>query len=221
MVLLDNMRLVFLGAPGSGKGSASTRLETYLNLTHISTGDIFRAAIKDQTPAGLEAKYYMDNALLVPDEVTLKIVLERLQNDDCKNGFIFDGFPRTLKQAEIYDQQNSSGNYSIDHVIYLKVDEDKLIDRIKGRRVCPKCGASYHIVTLKPKVDGICDRCGSELVIRKDDNEESMKVRLNEYNNLTAPLIEYYKKSNRLIEIDGMQPIDKVFEDILAALGVK
>lgn len=215
------MRLVFLGAPGSGKGSASTRLETYLNLTHISTGDIFRAAIKDQTPAGLEAKYYMDNALLVPDEVTLKIVLERLKNDDCANGFIFDGFPRTLKQAEIYDQQNQSGNYSIDHVIYLKVDEDKLIDRIKGRRVCPKCGASYHIVTLKPKVDGICDRCGESLVIRKDDNEESMKVRLKEYNNLTAPLIEYYKASNRLIEIDGMQPIDKVFSDILAALGVK
>lgn len=213
------MNIVFLGAPGSGKGTQSVRLEKELNLIHISTGDIFRAAIKEKTEAGILASKYINDGKLVPDEVTLKIVEEFINSNNLDKGFIFDGFPRTLKQAEIYDQLAIKINQPIDKVIYLKVDEDKLLDRISGRRVCPKCGASYHITTLPPIKEGICDNCGSELIIRKDDNKDSLKVRLDEYNKQTAPLIEYYKSKNKLVEINAMNDLDQVYKDIINSLG--
>lgn len=213
------MNIVFLGAPGSGKGTQSVRLEHELNLIHISTGDIFRAAIKEKTEAGILASKYINDGKLVPDEVTLKIVEEFINSNNLDKGFIFDGFPRTLKQAEIYDQLAIKINQPIDKVIYLKVDEDKLLDRISGRRVCPKCGASYHITTLPPIKEGICDTCGSELIIRKDDNKDSLKVRLDEYNKQTAPLIEYYKSKNKLVEINAMNDLDQVYKDIINSLG--
>lgn len=212
------MNIVFLGAPGSGKGTQSKLVEDYLSLVHISTGDIFRAAIKDQTPAGTLAKSYMDKGMLVPDEVTIKIVEERVSMDDCKKGFIFDGFPRTINQAISYDKAHSNDSLKVDKVIYLEVDEAILLDRVINRRICPKCGASYHIIKTPSKVEGICDKCGSKLETRKDDNPESLKTRLSEYHNLTSPLIEYYEKTNRLVRVNSMNEIDKVFKDILEAL---
>lgn len=204
------MKLILLGAPGAGKGTQATKIADKYDIPHISTGDIFRKNIKEGTPIGVKAKSYIDAGKLVPDEVTCQMVAERLAEPDCKNGFLLDGFPRNLPQAEALDKITT-----IDAVIDIEVDLDALEARITGRRVCPKCGESYHVST---KHDDKCDRCGETLVQRKDDNPETVKTRLATYTEQTAPLIDYYGKKGVLKSVDGMQAIDKVAADIVKVL---
>ena len=207
------MKLILLGAPGAGKGTQAVRIAAAMNIPHISTGDIFRKNIKEKTPVGLKAKSYIDRGQLVPDEVVVEIVQQRIDEDDCKNGFLLDGFPRTIAQAEALDRLTN-----IDNVINLEVDLDKLVDRITGRRVCEKCGESYHVSTKK---DDICEKCGGKLIQRADDTEETVKSRLNVYKNETAPLINFYKNQGVLKNVDGMKSIEEVFEEISKALKLK
>lgn len=207
------MNLILLGAPGAGKGTQAVRIAAAMNIPHISTGDIFRKNIKEKTPVGLKAKSYIDRGQLVPDEVVVEIVQQRIDEDDCKNGFLLDGFPRTIAQAEALDRLTN-----IDNVINLEVDLDKLVDRITGRRVCEKCGESYHVSTKK---DDICEKCGGKLIQRADDTEETVKSRLNVYKNETAPLINFYKNQGVLKNVDGMKSIEEVFEEISKALKLK
>ena len=207
------MNIILLGAPGAGKGTQAVRIAAAMGIPHISTGDIFRKNIKEGTPVGLKAKSYIDRGQLVPDEVVVEIVQQRIEESDCKKGFLLDGFPRTIAQAEALDRLTD-----IDRVINIEADLDKLVDRITGRRVCGKCGESYHISTKK---DDICEKCGGKLIQRADDNEETVKSRLNVYKNETAPLIEFYKNQGVLINVDGMQTIDKVFEDIAKLLQIE
>ena len=207
------MNVILLGAPGAGKGTQAVRIAAAMNIPHISTGDIFRKNIKDKTPVGLKAKSYIDRGQLVPDEVVVEIVQQRIDEDDCKNGFLLDGFPRTIAQAEALDRLTN-----IDYVINLEVDLDKLVDRITGRRVCEKCGESYHVSTKK---DDICEKCGGKLIQRADDTEETVKSRLNVYKNETAPLINFYKNQGVLKNVDGMKSIEEVFEEISKALKLK
>lgn len=206
--------IIFLGAPGAGKGTNAKKVASEFKIPHISTGDMFREAIKNETPTGLLAKSYIDKGLLVPDEVTIKLVKERLSNEDCKNGFILDGFPRTIVQAEALKEIGNEIDRSINLVINIFVPESVLKNRICGRRVCKSCGAPYHITNLKPKVEGKCDLCGGELIQRKDDNEEALKTRLNEYHKQTEPLIKFYTEENILHDVDGVKPLDEIFEDI-------
>ncbi len=205
------MNVILLGAPGAGKGTQATRLAEKYAIPHISTGDIFRENIKKQTPIGVVAKSYIDKGQLVPDEVTVEIVKQRLSQDDCKNGYLLDGFPRNTFQAEELDKFST-----VEKVVDIDVDITKLLKRITGRRVCA-CGESYHVDFLNGKTT--CDKCGSELYQRADDNEETVKNRLSVYQNQTAPLIDYYKKAGKLVLINGDQSIDKVFEDITKTLG--
>ena len=207
------MNIILLGAPGAGKGTQAVRIAAAMGIPHISTGDIFRKNIKEGTPVGLKAKSYIDRGQLVPDEVVVEIVQQRIEESDCKNGFLLDGFPRTIAQAEALDRLTD-----IDRVINIEADLDKLVDRITGRRVCGKCGESYHISTKK---DNKKEKCGGKLIQRADDNEETVKSRLNVYKNETAPLIEFYKNQGVLINVDGMQTIDKVFEDIAKLLQIE
>ena len=207
------MNVILLGAPGAGKGTQAVRIAAAMNIPHISTGDIFRKNIKEKTPVGLKAKSYIDRGQLVPDEVVVEIVQQRIDEDDCKNGFLLDGFPRTIAQAEALDRLTN-----IDSVINLEVDLDKLVDRITGRRVCEKCGESYHVSTKK---DDICEKCGGKLIQRADDTEETVKSRLNVYKNETAPLINFYKNQGVLKNVDGMKSIEEVFEEISKALKIK
>ena len=207
------MNVILLGAPGAGKGTQAVRIAAAMNIPHISTGDIFRKNIKEKTPLGLKAKSYIDRGQLVPDEVVVEIVQQRIDEDDCKNGFLLDGFPRTIAQAEALDRLTN-----IDSVINLEVDLDKLVDRITGRRVCEKCGESYHVSTKK---DDICEKCGGKLIQRADDTEETVKSRLNVYKNETAPLINFYKNQGVLKNVDGMKSIEEVFEEISKALKLK
>ena len=207
------MNVILLGAPGAGKGTQAVRIAAAMNIPHISTGDIFRKNIKEKTPVGLKAKSYIDRGQLVPDEVGVEIVQPRIDEDDCKNGFLLDGFPRTIAQAEALDRLTN-----IDSVINLEVDLDKLVDRITGRRVCEKCGESYHVSTKK---DDICEKCGGKLIQRADDTEETVKSRLNVYKNETAPLINFYKNQGVLKNVDGMKSIEEVFEEISKALKLK
>ena len=207
------MNVILLGAPGAGKGTQAVRIAAAMNIPHISTGDIFRKNIKEKTPVGLKAKSYIDRGQLVPDEVVVEIVQQRIDEDDCKNGFLLDGFPRTIAQAEALDRLTN-----IDNVINLEVDLDKLVDRITGRRVCEKCGESYHVSTKK---DDICEKCGGKLIQRADDTEETVKSRLNVYKNETAPLINFYKKQGVLKNVDGMKSIEEVFEEISKAVKLK
>lgn len=213
------MYIIFLGPPASGKGTQSKWIEEEYKIPHIATGDIFRAAIANKTPAGIKAKEYVDKGLLVPDDVTIQVVEERLVKPDCKDGFLFDGFPRTIPQAEALDKLMAKLNMKLDTVIELVVDKNVLLDRIEGRRVCLKCGASFHIRNNPPKKEGICDVCGSELIQRKDDNADAMKVRLDAYEKETAPLVEFYSRKGLLKKIDGLQDIDKVTKDIKKCLG--
>ena len=206
------MNIILLGAPGAGKGSQAVKLAQHYNIPHISTGDIFRANIKGQTEIGLLAKSYIDKGCLVPDEVTIAIVKDRLNNEDTKSGYLLDGFPRTIYQAEELEKFSK-----IDKVLNINVDLNKLIDRITGRRICSKCNASYHVNTLNGST--VCSSCGADLIQRADDNEETVKSRISVYTNQTAPLIDYYKKAGKLIDIDGDKSIDEVFDEIVKSLG--
>lgn len=212
------MKIIMLGAPGAGKGTQAKMIAGKYGIPHISTGDIFRANIKDQTELGMEAKKYMDQGLLVPDELTVKILLDRVAKDDCRNGYVLDGFPRTIPQAEVLDKAVEELNESIDFAVNVDVKDENIIKRMSGRRACLKCGATYHIEHIPPKKDGICDSCGSELVLRDDDKPETVKKRLSVYHEQTQPLIDYYNKKGILREVDGSQDMNDVFNAIVAIL---
>lgn len=205
------MKIILLGAPGAGKGTQAVKLATKYNIPHISTGDIFRANIKNQTPIGVVAKSYIDKGQLVPDEVTVEIVKQRLAESDAQNGYLLDGFPRNLFQAEELDKFSQ-----VEKVVDISVDMNKLLKRITGRRVCPKCGSSYHIDTLNGATT--CSRCGGDLITRADDNEQTVKERLSIYQTQTAPLIDYYQKQGKLLTVNGDNAIEDVFAEIVEVL---
>ncbi|MBO3320347.1 adenylate kinase [Clostridium perfringens] len=213
------MKIVLLGPPGAGKGTQAKSISNRYSIPHISTGDIFRKNISENTPLGIEAKSYMDNGQLVPDEVTIKMVKDRLQQDDCKNGYLLDGFPRTVHQAEALDNFLTEREESIDTALLIEVPKEFILERMTGRRVCPSCGASYHIKFNPPTNDGKCDLCGSDVIQRKDDTEETVKERLDVYENQTQPLIDFYKNKKQLSVVDGTQAINEVFESICKILG--
>lgn len=212
------MKIILMGNPGAGKGTQASLLVERFHIPHISTGDMFRAAIKNGTELGLKAKSFMDAGSLVPDEVTIGIVAERLALPDCADGFLLDGFPRTLAQGNALDQILDRLGMKLDGVINLEVAEEVLIPRLTGRRVCRKCGASYHMIFNPPKQEGVCGQCGGELYQRSDDTIETAKNRLNVYNQQTEPLISFYQEQGLLKRINGDQPIDQVLSDILKAL---
>lgn len=215
---MKGLRIVLLGPPGAGKGTQAANIVKAFDIPHISTGDIFRKNLKEETPLGLEAKSYMDQGLLVPDEVVVKLVKDRLQEADCKNGFMLDGFPRTVVQATALDEVLRQLESNLDAVLNIEVDQGLLLKRITGRRICKSCGATYHVDFNKPKKEGVCDLCGGELYQRDDDVEETVAKRLDVYNSQTQPLIDYYKGAGMLVNIDGEQEIDQVFEEIEKAL---
>lgn len=208
------MNIILMGPPGAGKGTQSEKILAYCAIPHISTGDMFREAIKNQTPLGMAAQSYINSGKLVPDEVTIGLVKERLSRPDCANGYLLDGFPRTIPQAEALQVLAKEISRPVELVINITADQDELVKRISGRRVCPKCGNSYHVSFKKPQVDGTCDACGSELIQRKDDTIESLKVRLDAYENQTKPLVDFYNKLGICKEVNGLQNIDDVFKDI-------
>ncbi|EGT0681452.1 adenylate kinase [Clostridium perfringens] len=213
------MKIVLLGPPGAGKGTQAKSISNRYSIPHISTGDIFRKNISENTLLGIEAKSYMDNGQLVPDEVTINMVKDRLQQDDCKNGYLLDGFPRTVHQAEALDNFLTEREESIDTALLIEVPKEFILERMTGRRVCPSCGASYHIKFNPPTNDGKCDLCGSDVIQRKDDTEETVKERLDVYENQTQPLIDFYKNKKQLSVVDGTQAINEVFESICKILG--
>ncbi|MCR5421094.1 MAG: adenylate kinase [Lachnospiraceae bacterium] len=213
------MKIIMLGAPGAGKGTQAKMIAGKYNIPHISTGDIFRANIKEKTELGLEAKKYMDQGLLVPDELTVKILLDRVAKDDCANGYVLDGFPRTIPQAEVLDEAVSKLNDNIDYAVNVDVKDENIVRRMSGRRACLKCGATYHVEHIPPKKEGICDVCGSELVLRDDDKPETVEKRLKVYHDQTQPLIDYYNKKGILKEVDGSQDMKDVFNAIVTILG--
>lgn len=208
------MKLVILGPPGAGKGTQADFIINKYNIPHISTGDIFRENIKNDTELGKKAKSFMDKGLLVPDEVVIEIVQDRIAKDDCKDGFLLDGFPRTVAQAVSLDAELDKLGTKLDRVININVDQNILIDRAVGRRICKTCGATYHIKFNPPKVEGICDKDQTPLIQRDDDVEETVKTRIQVYFDQTSPLIDYYKAQGLLLDIDGDQEINKVFADI-------
>ena len=208
------MNLLIIGAPGAGKGTMSDLLINTYHLVHVSTGDMLRAAVKAGTPVGLKAQEYMNKGALVPDEVIHDIIVERLSQDDIKAGFLFDGYPRTIAQAQDLDQILKEIGLKIDAVINLNIEDDELIKRITGRRLCPTCGEIFNIYYKAPAKEGICDKCGAELITRKDDNLESLTVRLQEYHKNTQPVIEYYEKAGLVANVDAKQGVDEVFGDI-------
>ncbi len=212
------MKTLLMGPPGAGKGTQAVILAEKLGIPHISTGDMFRKAVKEQTPLGVEAKRYMDSGQLVPDEVTIGIVRERLAEADCVNGFLLDGFPRTVFQAEALDDILTKLGTQLDVALNIDVDSEALIGRITGRRMCRNCGKPYHVTFSPSKVEGRCDVCGGELYQRDDDKEETVRKRLEVYNTQTLPLLDYYQAKGLVINVNGNQPMEKVTEDILAAL---
>lgn len=212
------MYILLMGPPGAGKGTQSPRLVERYHIPAISTGDMFRAAVREQTPLGVKAKTFMDAGQLVPDDVTIGIVQERLAKDDTKNGFILDGFPRTIDQAIALDAALKDMGIDKVHVIDITMDQELLVSRITGRRICKNCGATYHIVNLPPKVEGICDVCGGELYQREDDKENTVKNRLEVYAKQTKPLVDYYENRGFYKRINGNQDVEKVYQDIISAL---
>ena len=213
------MKTVMLGAPGAGKGTQAGQIAEKYSIPHISTGDIFRANIKAETDLGKKAKKYMDEGLLVPDELVMDLVVDRLQQDDCKNGYVLDGFPRTIVQAEGLDQELNKLGQKLDYALNIDVPDENIVKRMGGRRACVGCGATYHIVNAAPKKEGICDKCGGELVLRQDDEPATVEKRLQVYHEQTEPLIFYYKKAGILKDLDGTLGIDTVFADIVKLLG--
>ena len=213
------MRIILLGPPGAGKGTQAASIVEKYNIPHISTGDIFRKNIKEGTDLGKKAKEYMDQGLLVPDELTVGLVTDRITQDDCKNGFMLDGFPSNVSQAEQLDAFLKENNIELSNVINIEVDKSILVSRAVGRRICKSCGATYHVEFNAPKNEGICNVCQGELYQRADDNEETVSKRIQVYLDETKPLADYYAKEGILSNINGQQSIDEVFGDIVAALG--
>ena len=208
------MRIILMGPPGAGKGTQAALIKDAYKIPHISTGDMFREAMKNQTELGILAKSYIDRGELVPDSVTVALVKERLSQKDCLKGFILDVFPRTVYQAEQLELILNELNMPLDASLNVDVDLNLLVDRIIGRRVCPKCGAGYHVETLKPRVEGVCDKCGSALIQRKDDTYETVTNRLRVYTEQTKPLIDFYNNKGIVKEVDGARAIEDVFKDI-------
>lgn len=212
------MRCLIMGAPGAGKGTYADTIKKHFGIPHISTGEIFRDAIASDSELGRLAKKFIDKGNLVPDEVTNEIVKKRLKEEDCSEGFLFDGYPRTIAQAEAFDEMLKELNIKLDVVVNIDVKDEVIISRIINRRLCPSCGRGYNLVTLKPKIEGVCDDCGTTLYQRKDDNEETIKSRLEVYNRQTKPLIEYYENQNLLLQIDGDGKISEVADKIIAGM---
>lgn len=212
------MKIVLLGAPGAGKGTQAKKIAEKFDIPHISTGDIFRENIKNQTQLGKKAKEYIDQGLLVPDELVLELIIDRLNEPDCKNGYVLDGFPRTIPQAIALDEALDKKNDRIKHAIDVDVPDEVIIRRMSGRRVCLNCGRTYHIETLRPKVEGICDYCGSKLVLREDDKQETVQKRLKVYHEQTQPLLDYYKKKGILYSVNGTKDIDDIYNEIINVL---
>lgn len=211
--------IILMGPPGAGKGTLAKQLKETLDLVHISTGDMFREAIKEGTDLGKLAASYINRGDLVPDDVTIGIVKERLAKDDCAKGFLLDGFPRTLPQAEALKKLSSEIARPIEVVVNLDCDENELIRRISGRRVCKQCGAPFHVETMKPKVEGVCDLCGGELYQRKDDNEEALRVRLEHYVHDTKPLLDYYQNEGLLVNFDSLVGKERLFDEVRSYLN--
>ena len=213
------LRTILLGPPGAGKGTQAVKIVEKYGIPHISTGDIFRENIKNGTELGKKAQAYMNRGELVPDDLVIEIATDRLAKDDCKNGFLLDGFPRTVYQAEKLDEFLAAQGGKIDKVLDIAVGKDELITRLTGRRVCKACGASFHVVNIPPKKEGVCDYCGGELIQRADDNLETVTNRIDVYESQTKPLIDYYEKAGNIAHIDGTTGLDNVFADIVKALG--
>ena len=213
------MKIVMLGAPGAGKGTQAKRIAAKFSIPHISTGDIFRANIKNNTPLGAKAKSYMDKGELVPDELVIELIMDRFAQDDCVNGYVLDGFPRTIPQAEELDKALKSVNDNLDYAIDVEVPDDNIINRMSGRRACVNCGATYHIVHNPPKVENECDTCNGELILRDDDKPETVKNRLDVYHTQTQPLIDYYTTQGVLKTVDGTRDLNEVFQEIVDILG--
>jgi len=213
------MKIIMLGAPGAGKGTQAKQIAAKYEIPHISTGDIFRANIKNGTELGMKAKAYMDQGALVPDELTCDLVMDRIAQDDCERGFVLDGFPRTIPQAEALTNALNKIGQSMDYAIDVDVPDENIVNRMSGRRACVNCGATYHIVFNPTKIDGVCDTCGDKIVLRNDDKPETVQNRLSVYHEQTQPLIDYYREQKILKSVDGTKPMDEVFSDIVAILG--
>ena len=212
------MKIIMLGAPGAGKGTQAKKIAEKYGIPHISTGDIFRANIKNQTELGMKAKAFMDQGALVPDELTLELIMDRFTNEDCKNGYVLDGFPRTIPQAEALTKALADKQDAVDYAINVDVPDEAIVTRMSGRRACLTCGGTYHIKFNPTKVEGVCDACGGELVLRNDDKPETVQKRLDVYHEQTQPLIDYYQNQNILKEVDGTKALDEVFQAIIAIL---
>ena len=213
------MKIIMLGAPGAGKGTQAKKIAAKYGIPHISTGDIFRANIKNGTELGKKAKTYMDQGLLVPDELVVDLVVDRVSQDDCTKGYVLDGFPRTIPQAEALDKALEAKGQKMDYAIDVDVPDENIVKRMGGRRACVKCGATYHVVFAAPKTEGVCDTCGEDLVLRDDDKPETVQKRLEIYHDQTHPLIEYYEKKGVLHTVDGTQTMEDVFKNITDILG--
>ena len=213
------MKIIMLGAPGAGKGTQAKMIAAKYQIPHISTGDIFRSNIKNGTELGKKAKSYMDQGLLVPDELTCDLVVDRIGKEDCVNGFILDGFPRTIPQAHALDEALKKMGTAMDYAINVDVPDESIVTRMGGRRACTGCGATYHVVFNAPKIEGICDVCGEKLIIRDDDQPATVQKRLDVYHEMTQPLIDYYEKQGIVRTVDGTQKMDDVFESIVKLLG--
>ena len=213
------MKIIMLGAPGAGKGTQAKMIAEKCGIPHISTGDIFRANIKNGTELGAKAKEYMDKGLLVPDELVCDLVVDRIQQADCEKGYILDGFPRTIPQAEALENALNAIEQKLDYAIDIDVPDENIINRMSGRRACVGCGATYHVLYNPTKVEGKCDVCGESLILRDDDKPETVKKRLDVYHTQTQPLIDFYTERKVLVEVDGTQSMDKVFDDIMKILG--
>ena len=213
------MKIIMLGAPGAGKGTQAKQIASKYDIPHISTGDIFRANIKNGTELGNKAKSYMDKGLLVPDELVVDLVVDRVAEKDCEKGYVLDGFPRTIPQAEALDAALAKNGESMEYAINVEVPDENIVKRMSGRRACVACGATYHLEHIPPKTEGVCDTCGKELILRDDDKPETVLNRLNIYHEQTQPLIDYYTKKGILKEVDGTKNMADVFADIVSILG--